>query len=114
MVEPTGARGEVEIVEVAVRAVSDSEAQLTFRLSSAPEKTWLTAFYLAPVRYSGPGTLRFMRLPKPTVDDEEVRWTVPSGETERATGYVQQRVDHANSARSWPRVAPRIHSTPRR
>jgi hypothetical protein len=98
----------IEVVAVEKRPVDDQRVELVFRLSETPRTTWVTAFHLTPVRYSGRGALRFIRLPKPTVEDGEVHWRVPADQLEAAQGYLRQRVDHANSARQWPDIAPRV------
>jgi hypothetical protein len=92
---------------------SGEQVQLVLRLSEAPGTLWQTAFYLAPVRYLGRGALGFMRLPKPTVEHNLVRWSVPATQVGTAKTYLDQRVDHANSTRPGPPAFPRVRQGPR-
>jgi len=89
---------EIEVVDVDERPGRHGGVELTYRLSSEPDKAWAKAFDTTSVNYSGPGTVNFLGIARPYVEGTTVRWTVPKDQTERARGYVQQRIDHANAA----------------
>jgi hypothetical protein len=93
----------IDVVWIDELPLSGEQVQLVLHLSEVPSTKWQTAFYLTPVRYSGQGTLGFMRLPKPTVESDLVRWSVPATQVGTAKSYLGQRVDHANGARGGPR-----------
>lgn len=96
----------IEVVWIDELPLSGEQVELVLHLSEVPSTVWQTAFYLTPVRYSGQGTLGFMRLPKPTVESDLVRWSVPAAQVGTAKSYLGQRVDHANAARGGPMRFP--------
>jgi hypothetical protein len=70
---------------------------LTWLLSAAPDEAWIRDFASTNVAYSGPGVLDFQNIVHPEIDGARVRWRVPANLKEQAQGYIQQRIDRANS-----------------
>lgn len=95
----------IEIIDSRERDAPMGSVDLSFRLNLPPADAWINAFDSTNMSYQGPGARDFMVIQPPRVVlDAVVRWRVPHNFLDQARGYVQRRIDNANSRSPLPHI----------